>query len=353
MIKGTKKKKDLIRLEYLNPDGSVLLSDLGKGGIHGVLRDKKTIIPEEGQRLFTVDVEGLYPTVSSEWDYVPKHLPGLGKVLGRMKKERAVDKKAGRMVLSDLKKLGGNGAVGMYKNSYSWLFDQQANYAICVLGQLCMLKFTEMCIAAGISVVSQNTDGCEVLCPIGKEDVLKSILDETGRIFKVTWEMDEYSAMYMLNINNYIALHHGDKEPKLKGMFVTREKKVLEDSRDFMVLPLAWKNYFWKGIPIEETIKNHDNIYDFCAAPRIDKSYQVFYGGERLKQNLNRFYPSIKGEYLLKRKDGNLEHVLKDSLVTIFNQYEKKKDYGINYNFFVSKANETINELKNNQLKLF
>ena len=27
-------------------------------------------------------------------------------------------------------------------------------------------------------------------------------------------------------------------------------------------------NYFIKGIPIKESIRNHDNIYDFCAGVR-------------------------------------------------------------------------------------
>lgn len=60
------------------------------------------------------------------------------------------------------------------------------------------------------------------------------------------------------------------------------------------------------------------------------------------QQNLNRFYACKNGAYLYKKRKGSLHHLLKDSGVCIFNKFEEREDYGINYNFYIGKVNELL-----------
>lgn len=125
-----------------------------------------------------------------------------------------------------------------------------------------------------------------------------------------------------------------------------------------MVIPKALEAYFVNKIPVEQFIKSHinssdDAIYDYCMSPKIDKSYKVIHNGKEC-QRLNRFYPSsdLNEGYIYKSRQGTLHHLLKDSGVTLFNDYIKGP-YNINYDYFIIKCNEIINDLEPKQLTLF
>lgn len=56
---------------------------------------------------------------------------------------------------------------------------------------------------------------------------------------------------------------------KYKGAFEIQ--KELHKDNSFKVVPLAISNYFVNRIPVEETVKNHRNIYDFCGRQKFGK----------------------------------------------------------------------------------
>jgi len=150
-------------LYFKNPNGTYLKSDLGIGGIHGITA-QKIIIPSDDEICRDDDVESLYPSLGIEWEFIPKHLPaGSAQVFRNIKAKRVLAKKEGRKTENETLKLALNGSVGMYRNSYGWLYDVKPNLAICLTGQLLILRLTELCIANGINVMMQNTDGITVL----------------------------------------------------------------------------------------------------------------------------------------------------------------------------------------------
>lgn len=74
------------------------------------------------------------------------------------------------------------------------------------------------------------------------------------------------------------------------------------------------------------------------------------------QQRLNRYYVSKNTPYLYKQKEGKEQHMLKGYGVQLYNNHEDKsmKEYNINYDFYIAKTMDVINELqRKNQLTLF
>ena len=119
--------------------------------------------------------------------------------------------------------------------------------------------------------------------------------------------------------------------------------------------------YFFNNIPIEKTIKDHKNIYDFCGRQKFGRdSYGMIHflknnesKGEKQQKNV-RYYISNDGATFYKYYNkGTSEVIHKGFKVTIFNNYIQKEDYNIDYSFYISECNKIINVIEDKQLSLF
>lgn len=165
--------------------------------------------------------------------------------------------------------------------------------------------------------------------------------------------------------NNYLAVDVKGKV-KYKGAFevdkVVGSEPAYHKDNSFRIIPLAISEYFVNRIPVEETVKKHNNIYDFCGRQKFGRdSYgQIHYlkDNEQIseKQQKNvRYYISNKGATFYKYYNkGTNEVINKGYQVTIFNDFVKKhfKDYDINYSFYMKECNKIIDEIESKQLTL-
>lgn len=127
------------------------------------------------------------------------------------------------------------------------------------------------------------------------------------------------------------------------------------------IVPMALKEYFINGIPIKDTIMNHKDIYDFCLKMKVNSKSEGYYkylvNGEIESIRLDRttrYYISKTGGRLFKRfEDGKVIDVNSGYSATLFNKYEDKDNYNINYNFYIAEANKIKNSVENIQLSLF
>ena len=181
----------------------------------------------------------------------------------------------------------------------------------------------------------------------------------------------------MYDVNNYIGETFEGKT-KCKGRCEFKDIP-LHKNRSHNIIPIAVYNYFIKGIPIEDTIYKHRDIFDFCAGVKASKSgikgaswYELhsISGDSLVKEKLSktvRYYISNRGKYLMKCfEDGSVSHVeapmrinrsrTKEWRVTYFNkkfEVEDFKDYNIDYTYYITKAREQIYEIEDkSQLKL-
>jgi len=263
---------------------------------------------------------------------------------------------------------------GLLDQEHCWLYYPEGALRLRLIGQLILTKLIEKCINNNYRVISANTDGAEIIIPKKEWDHYKEMVKEVEQQFNLEFEHEKYSFIYYKNVNGYICKTESGKI-KRKGLFKIPKNEAgqdeipLGDSINEPVIAIALNNYFVNNIPIEETICNPEkynlHIYDYTCSNKISKEYEVWYNNEQI-QNLNRYYFSKPAPFLLKRKkenaakrklNANFEHVNAGNPVIIFNNYEHKEwqDYKINFNHYLAKCRQIINELnsKRRQLTLF
>lgn len=321
----------------------------GIGGLHSVNKNE-IYESDEDNIIITSDVSSLYPTIILNWGLI--RFPEVLQRYKDIKEGRIQAKKEGNKSKDTLYKLVLNSTSGMLDNQYSWLYYPEGAMKLRLIGQLILTKLMEKCIIAGFRIISCNTDGTEII--IGKEDEKRylKLVKEVEKQFNITFEHEHYKKIVYSSVNDYIAITNKGKI-KQKGLFVTNP--VLSNSTDFLVIPKALEAYYVNGINPSEFIRSHSNIFDFTAAQKVDKSFAVMWNNQK-QQRLNRYYVSKNAPYLYKQKNGKEQHMLKGYGVQLYNNHVEidMKDRKIDFEFYVAKTMDIINELQRcQQMKLF
>lgn len=237
-----------------------------------------------------------------------------------------------------------------------------------IVGQLVISKLAEsLAEIPNSQILMVNTDGLEIRIPKEHENIYIYICKEWEKQTKLVLEYTEYKKMWIADINNYGSIDFKGKI-KNKGRFevdkVIGSEPAYYKDNSFKIVPFALQEYFSKNIPIENTINNHRNIYDFCGR-------QIFKGKdygiitylnnqgiliEEKQQKTVRYYISNKGASFIKKyAKGTNETINVGYQVTIFNKFEQKdwEKYDIDYSFYIKECYKEIELINNRQLTLF
>jgi hypothetical protein len=324
----------------------------GVGGLHSVNKNE-FYFEDNDNYIVTSDVSSMYPNLIINYNLLRQ--PEVLNLYTKVKSDRFEAKKNKDKSKDALLKLILNSTSGMIDNPYSWLYYPEGAMKLRLMGQLILTVTIEKLILANYKVISANTDGIEVIVPKNKIIEYKTIVNQVGKEFNLEFEHEFYKKIIYLNVNNYIA--QTETKIKQKGLFV--EKPELGNSVDYLIIPKALKAYYIDNIPVEQFVKSHINILDFCCSQKVDKSYHIEWTSpdfiKSKQQKLNRFYASTKGGYIFKCRDGKQHHLLKESGVMIYNNHNPDIfPNDVNYKFYVKEINKIISEINNkNQLSLF
>ena len=376
IVKNTKEGLDY-SIEYKG-----FTFDYGSGGIHGSIKNKQ-ILSDDNYIIIDADVASLYPSIACVNHMYPQHL---GKEFYEVYKHDIVDVRLGEKAkgkegnkhIIDGYKEAANASYGKSNDMYSWMYDPQYTLQTTVNGQLMLTMLAESLFEIPeIQVIQINTDGITIKIPRTQLDNYYKKCKEWENITNLQLEFAEYSKMIIFDVNNYIALYTNGKH-KCKGK-CEFENIPLHKNKSHNIIPIAVFEYFINNKPIEETIKNHKNIFDFCAGVKAKWSkergqshYELhsIVDGKLFKQKLSktvRYFISNKGQYLIKcYESGNDEYVeapkkngsfRKDWKVTYFNKkYTPNtfEEYNIDYSYYIIKAKELITTIEDKlQLELF
>lgn len=331
--------------------------DVKSGGLH-TFHNPGVQLRRKGKKYKDKDVSSYYPTLGAEWSMIPEHLGNeFAEELDSVRHER-LDLKArglGKSNESELLKLAMNGGFyGNTNNEYTAMYDMRCMLNITINGQLLLLMLCEKLIEIGVEVDMCNTDGITIIYDEPLEEQVEEICKWWQGISRMELETVDYVKVARMNINNYLALYEekGENKTKPKGMFLI--DPPIDMSRDFLVIPKALNAYYTEGKDLESFIKSHDNIYDFCACQKVDKTYAVVWNGAT-QQRLNRYYVTKSGPYLYKSKNGSMENMLKGYSVQLFNDYKEAPmdSRNIDYSFYVAEAKKLLNQLEPQQLSMF
>lgn len=368
-ISGTKKEEEIL-VKYKNFNFVY-----GKGGIHGSLSNS-LVESDDEYIIIDADVASLYPSIAIVNRLYPKHL---GEEFCDIYKKEIVDvrlaekakKELGNKAIVEGFKEAANATYGNSNQIFSWLYDPQYTMATTINGQLMLTMLAEELMEIPKSNLIQiNTDGLTFRIPKTEIDNYYNICNKWMKITNLQLEYAEYSKMIISDVNNYIAVYTNGKV-KTKGKYEYKDIP-LHKNKSHSIIPRSVHDYWVKGIPVEKTIKDHQNIFDFCAGVKTKKSdkkgaskYEIWKVENEsiIKQKLSktvRYFISKTGGTLLKfYEDGTYAQVeapvmkgkklIKEWKITYFNKAfypEKFEDYNVDYSYYISKSKEWINDIE-------
>src|SRR5690606_26739091 len=152
----------------------------------------------------------------------------------------------------------------------SFLYDPLYTLKTTLAGQLalCMLSEMLMTRVPELVMLQVNTDGLTVEIPREHARLYWEVCKEWESITNLTLEYIAYSQMIIRDVNNYIAVAQKTGKVKYKGTFKPNHEMIKDGeyhkSLSQGIVSLAVADYFLKGIPVEQTIKENKDIYLFC-----------------------------------------------------------------------------------------
>jgi hypothetical protein len=343
---------------------------LGVGGIHSV--DNGAVFEyTDTTDLIDCDIASMYPSLAINHNLAPEHLgTKFMKNFREVRDKRIRAKHEGRKAENECLKIVLNSAIGKTLNEHLWLYDPIVNLRVTINGQLYILMLIEQLVLNGFKVISANTDGVTTIVEKNKESLYYDICKKWELETQFELEYAYYKKYVRRDVNNYVAVKTNNKT-KVKGIFITEPD--LAKGFDKPIVSIALYEYFVNNTPVEKTIREHKDIYDFCIAKKIDNKFtnELHYlkDGKLQKDILQksvRYYVSTNGAKLFKTEPppeyANFMHNLEpfypredyevNKLVTIFNNY-KEGPYNIDYGYYINSTQKIINEIINPQLTLF
>ena len=335
---------------------------IGVGGIHS-LNEPRIYVPKEDEYLGHLDVASMYPSFIVRYGWFPRHLGKAGlAVYTQIYHERIQAKHSGQKQKNLALKLTLNSVTGKMQQETSWMYDPYSVFKIRINGQLILLMLADLLLQHSCEIVQVNTDGVMFIAKKAYKDAIMESVAKLEQLTKLSFEADSYEAFYQFAVNDYFGVVDGfsqSRNPKLiekKGMFIT--EPVLGKGLAPTIIPEAVINYFVYNIPVEDTIRNCDDIRKFLMSQRVDKKFKVEYDDKYI-QRINRWYASTNGCYLYTVDESKTpvkySNLLKKSGVTILNYIDdiSTKNRKINYPYYISEARKIIDQLVCRQLDLF
>ena len=349
--------------------------DFGLGGTHGSIKPG-VYKSDDYWVIADYDVASLYPSIADSLQLYPEHLgiEFMHQYSGFIKtriEEKHKPKDIRDNVLIKGYKYVLNGAYGKSKEEKSFLYDMLYTFKTTIAGQIFICMWSERMVEAVPELIflQSNTDGQTIKIPRHKLDLIRQVNEQLTKETGLVIEEVLYSKMFLRDVNNYGAVYE-DSTPehehiKLKGDFEV-DKEFHKDP-SMRIVPLAVKNYFIYGIPIEQTIKENRDIFNFCMQLKANSSstplYRHIVDGEIVNDKLGRMtrYLIVKkgkdsGILLKKFEDGRITGVNVGYSVKIFNKVyypDNWEDYKLDYQFYINEARKLINPLIMKELDLF
>lgn len=342
--------------------------DYGVGGIHGCIKSG-VYESTETHMILDIDVAAYYPSLGIQFGFYPQHLgTTFTEVYKRLFNTRMEAKRTGDKAVNSGLKLALNGVYGKSNDKFSLFFDPMYTMRITVNGQLLLTMLCEQLVDTieDITMIQTNTDGITVKIPRTEHEILMGICRGWEYKTKMILEYGEYSKMVIRDVNNYLA-QTTDGVVKPKGCFeiIPLQNGAVGYNKNWSmrVVPKAIHAYYLEGIPVENFIRKHDNIYDFGIGFRARKDWQVVYnhieGDQRVEdvqQKTIRYYMSKSGGSLIKRNiiDKRIISLEAGKTCKIFNQayFVPMEEYDIDYGYYIMQANKIKSAVHDGQLEL-
>lgn len=255
------------------------LYQMGGGGLHST---EKSVghVATAGRLLIDRDVASYYPAIILNQGLYPSHLGQdflkvYQSIVTRRLKAKLDKNKAADQGL----KITINGTFGKLGNVYSRLYAPDLLMQVTISGQLFLLMLIEGIELADIPVISANTDGVVIACPVNRYSDLLTVVqlweDATG----FNTEETRYAALYCRDVNNYIAVYANPEKDskdggacKVKGIYSDKGSalnSVLSKNPEYQIVSDAVQAFLAHNKPVAETIHGCSDIRKFVSVRTV------------------------------------------------------------------------------------
>ncbi len=273
------------------------------GGVHGSLSayyEKST----ETRVIQNRDVSSLYPSLIEGYNYLSRNVPN-PQLFYDIRKDRIHAKHMGdKQTATDLK-LPLNTVSGAQENKYNDLYDPLPTRSLRISGQLFLTMLTIRLLNAckTIKLLNLNTDGLMYSVDKSELHIVDEISREWEKETKFELEVDSIDRVWIKDVNSLLFVDTNGKV-KTVGSYLNygiSVKGAWSINNNMIIVKKALIEYFVNGTPVEDTINNCDNIFEFQLIAKAGRKYKEAYhmvdGEKQPIQKVNRVYATADERY--------------------------------------------------------
>ena len=329
---------------------------VGYGGIHAAIPNY--FFEESENRIIrNKDVASYYPHLMTLCGYTSRNIPS-AEIFENVLDTRMKAKASGDKATANALKLVVNTTYGALLNKYNDLFDPLMGRSVCITGQLFLLELAEHLYSEvdGLKIVQLNTDGIMLECDRDQLELVDSICEEWQSRTGFELETDSVSKIAQKDVNNYVEVQ-ADGKSKAKGGYLVKGISTVgafNINNSCCIVATALKEYFVNGTPVEETINNCTDIFQFQiiakAGAKYREAYHMVDDVKEPVQKVNRVYATADERYgkLFKVKAENdstakIEMLPEHCIIDNDNQLSISD---VDKSFYIEMAKKRVNDFK-------
>ena len=238
-----------------------------------------------------IDVTAYYPSLQKKYHFgyrVMDHPENFEFIHdSNIEFKRKGDKKARQPF-----KIMDNAISGQMNPNSSAMHDPMSNNSRCINGQLLLLDLVAH-NEPYCELIQNNTDGIIVKLKDYEHDfdILDDVVYEWEQRTGMKMDFDTFiGTIYQKDVNNYLLIDRHTGAVKAKGGYVM---KLNDLSYDLPIINKALVDYMIKGIPVERTILECQDLREFQLVSRISSKYtHILYGDTPIKEKCIRVFAS-------------------------------------------------------------
>lgn len=241
---------------------------LAWGGIHGG-RKQYHYKCDVDHLMIHVDVASYYPRLMIFHNLLTRNAKKPEKF--RQIYERRIElKHAGKKKEQAPLKIVINGTYGICKDPQNKAYDPRNANLVCVNGQLMLLDLIEhLQEVDSFELIQSNTDGLIIKIHRKDFDLVDDICYEWESRCNMELEFDFIKEIWQGDVNNYV-FKQFDGKIERKGAYV---KELSSMDNDLPIINKAILDLMLKGIPIEQTINECDELVMFQKICKLTSNY--------------------------------------------------------------------------------
>lgn len=273
------------------------------GGVHGSLTGFHA--KAQGTRVIqNRDVSSLYPSLIEEYNYLSRNVPN-PQLFYDIKKDRIHAKHIGdKQTATDLK-LPLNTVSGAQENQYNDLYDPLPTRSLRISGQLFLTMLSTKLLAEckTIELYNLNTDGLMYEVDASELPLVDKICKEWEQTTRFELEIDDISEVWIKDVNNLLLIKTNGEVKTVGGYlnYGISVKGAWAINNNMTIVKKALIKHFTENIPVEQTINNCNDIFEFQIIAKAGAKYKEAYhlvDGEKIPvQKVNRIYATADERY--------------------------------------------------------